>query len=404
MCIKKTKNGTYQLRLYIPEDVQAKLGLGKLFERKYKTRREAKEVELKLSIDIKNAKSGKSHINIKNKGEIIFKKFYEDIWLEPYKAGQTTTTIKPPTKATVFQTENIFRLHILSILGKYSIEYPNNKQLILSLLTPKANSYANFKVIRSYVNSVFDWAEELEYIPSNKLRKTITRIKANKKILLKESKREEDLSLDKEELKLWLQAFDIDLEKGLIDLKDYTLFYTTFFLSDRKSESYALQWKHINFSTGETLIEQALDRFGNIKPTKGRKKTLFKTPIELIELLANWKARQQEELKLFGLRQTQKQFVFTYNDRSHNINLPLHVDYLNYRMKSVRRRHLELAPASPHKLIHTGVTLAKQAGYSLEAISEALTHSDKQITKTYVNTKDIVNRTVGDIAFRSLKK
>ena len=37
MSIKKTKNGTYQLRLYIPEDVQAKLGLGKLFERKYKT-------------------------------------------------------------------------------------------------------------------------------------------------------------------------------------------------------------------------------------------------------------------------------------------------------------------------------------------------------------------------------
>ncbi|QFZ08995.1 site-specific integrase, partial [Streptococcus dysgalactiae] len=27
--------------------------------------------------------------------------------------------------------------------------------------------------------------------------------------------------------------------------KDYTLFYTTFFLSDRKSETYALQWKHI---------------------------------------------------------------------------------------------------------------------------------------------------------------
>ena len=37
MSIKKTKDGTYQLRLYIPEDVQAKLGLGKLFERKYKT-------------------------------------------------------------------------------------------------------------------------------------------------------------------------------------------------------------------------------------------------------------------------------------------------------------------------------------------------------------------------------
>ena len=405
MAIKKTKNGTYQLRLYIPEEVQSKLGIGKLFEKRYKTRREAKEAEIKLSIDIENARLGKLNHKSIQKGDILFQDFYKNIWLEPYKAGQTTTTIKPPSKATVFQTENIFRLHILPILGKFSIEHlNNNKQLILSILTPKANSYANFKVIRSYVNSVFDWAEELEYIQSNKLRKTISRIKANKKILLKESKREEDLSLDKEELKLWLQAFDTDLEEGLIDLKDYTLFYTTFFLSDRKSESYALQWKHVNFSTGEILIEQALDRFGNVKSTKGNKKTLFKAPTELMEFLANWKVKQQEELKLFGLRQTQKQFVFTYNDRTNNINLPLHIDYLNYRMKSVRRRHPELAPASPHKLRHTGATLAKQAGVSLEAISEALTHSNKEVTKTYVNTKDIVNRTVGDIAFRSLKK
>ena len=405
MAIKKTKNGTYQLRLYIPEEVQSKLGIGKLFEKRYKTRREAKEAEIKLSIDIENARLGKLNHKSIQKGDILFQDFYKNIWLEPYKAGQTTTTIKPPSKATVFQTENIFRLHILPILGKFSIEHlNNNKQLILSILTPKANSYANFKVIRSYVNSVFDWAEELEYIQSNKLWKTISRIKANKKILLKESKREEDLSLDKEELKLWLQAFDTDLEEGLIDLKDYTLFYTTFFLSDRKSESYALQWKHVNFSTGEILIEQALDRFGNVKSTKGNKKTLFKAPTELMELLANWKVKQQEELKLFGLRQTQKQFVFTYNDRTNNINLPLHIDYLNYRMKSVRRRHPELAPASPHKLRHTGATLAKQAGVSLEAISEALTHSNKEVTKTYVNTKDIVNRTVGDIAFRSLKK
>ena len=50
-----------------------------------------------------------------------------------------------------------------------------------------------------------------------------------------------------------------------------------------------------------------------------------------------------------------------------------------------------------------GAILAKLAGVSLEAISEALTHSDKEITKTYVNTKDKVNQTVGDIAFRSLK-
>ena len=54
-------------------------------------------------------------------------------------------------------------------------------------------------------------------------------------------------------------------------------------------------------------------------------------------------------------------------------------------------RHPELTHATPHKLRHTGATLAKQAGLSLEAISEALTHSDKEVTKTYVNTKDTVN-------------
>ena len=249
MAIKKTKNGTYQLRMYIPEEVQSKLGIGKLFEKRYKTRREAKEAEIKLSIDIENTRLGKLNHKSIQKGDILFQDFYKNIWLEPYKAGQATTTIKPPTKATVFQTENLFRLQVIPLLGNYSINYLNeNKQLMLSLLTPLSNSYANFKALRGYINSVFDWAEELEYIQVNKLKKTISRIKANKKLALKESKKYEDLTLNEEELKQWLQAIDDDLKHEQIELKDYALFYTTFFLSDRKSESYALQWKHINFN------------------------------------------------------------------------------------------------------------------------------------------------------------
>ena len=98
-----------------------------------------------------------------------------------------------------------------------------------------------------------------------------------------------------------------------------------------------------------------------------------------------------------------EQFVFTYIDTRGNINTPLHADYLNNKMKSIRKRHKELAHATPHKLRHTGATLAKQAGVPLEVISEALSHSDKEITKTYVNTRDLVNQTVGEIAFRNLK-
>ena len=39
-----------------------------------------------------------------------------------------------------------------------------------------------------------------------------------------------------------------------------------------------------------------------------------------------------------------------------------------------------------------GATPAKQARISIKAISEALTHSDIQITKTYVNTTETVNQ------------
>ena len=72
-------------------------------------------------------------------------------------------------------------------------------------------------------------------------------------------------------------------------------------------------------------------------------------------------------------------------------------------MKSIRKRHKELARATPHKLRHTGATLAKQAGMSLEAISGALTHSDTGTTQIYVNTSNVVPMTVGEFAVESLK-
>ena len=74
--------------------------------------------------------------------------------------------------------------------------------------------------------------------------------------------------------------------------------------------------------------------------------------------------KTKKQLKLFGIRQNEKQFVFTYNNRKNGINVPLHIDYLNHRMNTIRRRHPELPPASPHKLKYTGATLARRAGTS----------------------------------------
>lgn len=405
MSITKTKNGTYRLRIYIPEEVKSSLGVDKkVIEKRFKTRSEAKKYELELQNKIDKILSGESTL-LENDGSILFSDFYKNVWWEYYKAGQTTSTTKPPSKATITGTEIVFRKHILPMLGNYSIEFLNqNKPVVLNLLTQKANEYANFKVIRSYVNSIFDWAEELEYIETNRLSKTISRIKATKKIKLEDAKKDEDLYLSQEELQAWFTAFEKDLETGKILFKDYVLFYTTFFLGDRKSESYALQWKHINTKEQEIQLVQALDKYKNPKSTKGNKKTTFRIPNELTDLLQEWKKQQKIELTKFNIIQTPEQYVFTYIDTKGNVNSCLHADYLNNKMKSVKRRHPELAHATPHKLRHTGATLAKQAGTSMEAISEALTHSDTITTKTYVNTSNVIPMAVGEIAFRNLKK
>ena len=405
MNITTTKNGTYRLKVYIPIEARMPLGIvnNNYYDKRFKTRKEARQAEIDLLTKL-NQIEDNEYIGLKS-GEILFKDFYENIWWEAYQAGQTTSTSKPPSKSTIANTKTCFRKHILPLLGNYTIQWLNqNKQVILNLMTSKADEYANFKTLRSYVISIFDWAEELEYIETNKIAKTLRRIKSTKKIKLAESKREEDLYLTHEQLQDWFTAFKTDLENGKISLKDYVLFYLTFFLGDRKSETYALQWKHIDFEKSQIKLIQALDRYGEVKSTKGNKKTIFVASNDLLQLLISWKEQQKYELAKFGIITNPEQFVFTYIDTKGNINKPLHADYLNNKMNSIHKRHKELIRATPHKLRHTGATLAKQAGMSLEAISEALTHSDTGTTQIYVNTSNVVPIAVGEFALKSLKQ
>ena len=104
-----------------------------------------------------------------------------------------------------------------------------------------------------------------------------------------------------------------------------------------------------------------------------------------------WKKEQAQELLQLGIKQNAEQFLFTYIDRKGNVNVPVHIDYLNYRINSVKRRHKHLINTSSHKLRHTFSTLAYEGGATMEQISRALTHSDTKTTEVYANTPNIVD-------------
>lgn len=84
------------------------------------------------------------------------------------------------------------------------------------------------------------------------------RIKSHKKIALNESRIESSRSLTMDELKQWLEACEAEYKAGELELKDYVLFLVTFFLSDRKSETYALKWKILILRTHKSPLKQHL--------------------------------------------------------------------------------------------------------------------------------------------------
>ena len=105
MSITKTKNGTYRLRIYIPEEVRSSLGIDKkVIEKRFKSRSEAKRYELELQKKIDKILSGGS-ASLENSGSILFSDFYQNIWWESYKAGQTTSAAKPPSQATIVRRQ-----------------------------------------------------------------------------------------------------------------------------------------------------------------------------------------------------------------------------------------------------------------------------------------------------------
>lgn len=393
MAIKEMSSGSYKVEVFYPKEVRKILGVTtQRFRKTYSTKAEAQEAEKEIKKKIEQVKKEKHGRALEQKGTIKFKDFYKQIWIDMYCNGSSGKTRQVPSSQTVKNTKDVFRLHILPMFGEYSLlELNTNNDFVLRQLNAKSQTYANIKIIKSYVNQLFDIAELLNYIEYNRIARIIGYVGDPLKQRLKAERELNGESLSAEELLAWVKAVQEDKDKGYLTLQDYVLFTLTLNLGDRKSESYALQWKHIELEKGTILLVQNKTKDGKITATKGRKNTKFQLPVSLVNLLSKWKKEQAKELLKVGIKQTEEQFLFTYTNSKGDINVPVHIDYLNYRVNAVKRRHKELSHVTPHKLRHTFSTLAYEGGASMEEISRALTHSDAKTTQVYVNTTNIVD-------------
>ncbi|WNX21727.1 tyrosine-type recombinase/integrase [Lacticaseibacillus paracasei] len=393
MSITKTKAGTYQVSVFYPKAVRELMGVAgqTRFRETISTKQAAVAKEREINKKIKEAQKNGNARSLELKGKILFKTFYKDVFMPLYLTGSTGRAPVVPTKATVEYQRGLFKNHLLPMFGSYSMTYLNsNKEFVVDRLKEKSEHFANIKTVKAYVRQMFEVAEILDYIEYDRVGKSLRLVGQPHKDKLKKERVKKGEFLTAEQLLDWLQATKEDYERGKLSLADYTLFLLTLHLGDRKSESYALQWKHIDLEAGKLYLVQSLDGDRDAKDTKGHKQSIMTLPQDILYLLADWKAEQAKQLEAIGVEQDGEQWLFTYVTREGVRNQPLYSDYLNAGIKSVNRRHPELVYLHPHKMRHTFSTLARQGGASMEDISSALTHSNVSTTRTYVNTPDII--------------
>lgn len=403
----KLSNGNYKTNLRYPKKFKELTGIkSEKFQKTFSTKQLAIKAENDMKKKITKVLREENTNVLEIKGNIKFKEFYKLKWLPRYELGQTGRGNQIPSDITIDNTKDLFRLHILPMFGNYAMNYLNaNTEIISDELTKKSRYYANIKILKSYVRSMFDIAEILGYIEFNRTTKVVQSITSPKKIALEERRiREGKQALTVNELLEWLHAVKSDLDNQLLSFQDYTLFMLTLYLGDRKSETYALQWQHIDFESNTIHLKFSLNKKQKQKYTKGKKDTMIQASELVLSLLHEWKKIQKLELQKLKIQQTPEQYLFTYSKTTGEVNCPVHTDYLNYRINTLRRRHPHLTHLTPHKLRHTFATLAKQGGANISQISAALTHSDVSTTKIYVNTPNVVDLKVYEAFDRVLKK
>lgn len=349
---KKSKTGyLYKVRIYRVID-------GKrhdYFKSGFKTRREAKEHE---AIIYHKKLTGELTEFLK-----ASERTFEEVFEEWFKTYQDTVE-----KTTSVRTDDMFRLHILPILGNFKISKITPWQC-QEFITEKGKTFRNIKQVKSYANQVFNFAVKMKLIAENPMR---------------------DITLPKRERKQSDNFFNVDelheflaIVKAEESYKDYALFRLLAYSGLRKGELYSLRWSDIDFDKKMLSVTKNLGRIKG-KAVEKRTKNRFSVrqiPLddETISILREWKVRSKKEKGQLSVTPLiENDYIFTFVDRDGKIQ-PLYQDYINYNLKRIIDKH-HLKKISPHGFRHTHATLMIEIGVDPVNAARRLGHASSQMT------------------------
>lgn len=323
--------------------------------RGFKTIKEAELALARIKLEISKGTFRRSQAE-------TFQEIY-DLWIVQYE--------KTVEESTFTKTAGLFRNHILPEIGQYKIE-----KMTIDICQEHVDTWSKklkkYRILKAYAAKVMNFAIKRGYIQTNPF--SLVDMPVIKNTSFDSFEEFNENFYNREQLIEFLGC----LEKEN-NFKAYALFRLLAFSGMRKGEALALRWTDLNFKENEIRINKAISRGKEnqlyLKGTKTGNVRTIKMDNTTMQILKQWKKKQQEDYLIIGFNTLNKeQLVFN------NINN----DYLQPTktrkwLVQVQEKY-NLKPITTHGLRHTHCSLLFEAGASIKEVQDRLGHSDIKTT------------------------
>lgn len=397
--IKERSNGSYQIRVYLGEDLNGK----KLFKNTtYKPKaRTPKAIEKEVKDYARDFEKRVLNGDYLSGEEMTFNAFFQ-IWQKDFAGKQLT-------EAEIEEYVKTIKRVFIPTLGnkKMTAVSPLHLQAIVTDLENKGLKAATIKKYFACLSSVMNRAFKANIIHENPCQRVLLpRVESDPNdikyfdkdqaiIFLKALKKAYTVHHPEKKRKNGrvLPAYD---EVITISTQFRTFFTLAVFSGCRRGELISLTWQDIDLDRCLISITKSTrnsKKSGqHLKDPKS--KAGFRTislPLQCFDMLKVWKEEQKQICAALGTawqgftgEDYDQNFIFIQNDgQQMNLDTPLHKfrDILTYHNDSVSDPEEKLPIITLHDLRHTSASLMIASGYvDIETIARRLGHADVKMT------------------------